>query len=227
MRLKGVNPKKYIFHKFTSIPLIIMLVIILLFSLTTLSGCGKDCVYENIKYYEKIPLTSMEFDYNLVEYNYTAPVVKTTCNNRIEKYPNFLVDYGKKEWLFNTTTIGMSNTIRREIKIFNKLSTISRVKIDKIYLIKGKEYERSTNPMYFNIDPASSRKLYVIWNTVYNPNSDVTIEILNQQSKIITNCTNTTTYSNKVGTRKVPTSTKTITGYSTVFKTRKEKICDY
>ena len=53
-----------------------------------------------------------------------------------------------------------------------------------MYYFKGEETKRSRNPMMFLVEPKSTRRLYVMWDTQYHPGKDVKIEFTNKTEEL-------------------------------------------
>jgi hypothetical protein len=90
----------------------------------------------------------------------------------------------EKEWVRQPPVPGETNNLRRVALIHNGLDEIDAIYLDKIWLYDGKETKRSKHPLMFLIDPQSTRKLYVMWDTQYDPLKDTMVVFSNNTEEI-------------------------------------------
>lgn len=207
---------------------IVILIISILLAMT-ISGCSsKD---ELVKTYERRPITTDVELYK--EEPYTVTEKKVVGQDCIERHyselndSKFNMSIGPKEWLEQPPVQGESNYIRRIVTIFNGLDEVDAVYLDKIYLYDGAETKRSKTPMMFLVDPLSTRTLYVMWDTQYDPLKDVTVEFTNNteqlgyKTSIMKMCINETEDFNVTQYRKIVTgTTEEVTGYDEVVRVK-------
>jgi hypothetical protein len=155
--------------------------------LTVLSGCSAP-TGNAVKTVRQIPVTNTVELYSDEAYTVTeSKVVGRNCIERVWSEVNdsrFNISIGEKEWLGQPPVVGETNYVRRVVQIYNGKNEIDTIWLDKIYLYDGKETRRSKNPMMFLIDPKSTRTLYVMWDTQYDPLKDITIDFTNQTEEL-------------------------------------------
>ena len=139
----------------------------------------------------------------------------------------FNLSVGEAEWLKQPPVVGETNYVRRVATIFNGLDEVDTVWLDKIYLYNGTETKRSKHPMMYLVDPKSTRTLYVMWDTQYDPLKDVTIDFTNNteqtgvETTVFRLCVNQTETVNVTKHRKVLTgSTEEVVGYDEVVRVK-------
>jgi hypothetical protein len=216
----------------------ILAIAVIIILMLSLSGCTKTCTPE--KAYEKRPITTSVETFS--EEPYTVTETKVIGEKCIERNyseeegeisdSRFNISIGPKEWVGKPTIPGETNYLRRVVKIYNGLDKIDQTYIDKIYLYNGTETFRSKNPMMFMVDPKSTRTLYVMWNTQYDPLKDVTVDFTNnteRTGKTITTmrmCYNETEKVNTTQYKKISTgSVEQVKGYNDVVKVKLKRNC--
>ncbi|HII72756.1 TPA: hypothetical protein HA265_08425 [Candidatus Woesearchaeota archaeon] len=208
-----------------------MLLIVLLL---VISGCSKTCTPERVVEQRAITQTVETY----VEEPYTIEEKNVVGQNCIERHysemndSEFSISLGEKEWVEKDTELGESNHLRRIVTIFNGLDEIDAIYLDKIYLYNGTETKRSKHPLMFLVEPKSTRKLYVLWDTQYDPYKDVIVDFTNNTEEIgftttVTKiCYNETETVNVTKYRKMPAgTTEEITGYDEVVRVKLKSNC--
>ena len=209
--------------------------IILLIIIVVLVGCAETtCPPE--KSYEKKPLIKTVELYS--EESYTEEETRLVGENCIERHysemnsSRFNISLGEKEWIDKPPVLGETNYIRRVVNIYNALEEIDAIYLDKIYLYNGTETKRSKHPMMFLVEPRSSKTLYVMWNTQYDPLKDVAVDFTNNTeeagfvTKVIKICHNETETVNVTKHKEVLSGTEDeIEGYEDVVKVKLKRKC--
>ena len=153
------------------------------------TGCGKITgnsvrtvsvekrpIVNTVEQYEEQPYTEQE-----------TRIVGETCIERHYSEMNdsqFTIVHEDKEWVEQPAAWGQSNHLRRVVLIHNARDELDAVYVDKVYYFKGNETKRSRHPMMFMVDPKSTRKLYVMWDTQYHPDKDVKLEFTNHTDEL-------------------------------------------
>ncbi|MBW2996877.1 hypothetical protein KY349_00895 [Candidatus Woesearchaeota archaeon] len=142
----------------------------------------------------------------------------------------FNVSFGEKEWLMQPPVDGQTNYLRRVVTVFNALNEIDTIYLDKVYLYNGTETKRSRHPMKFLVDPRSTRTLYVMWDTQYDPLKDVVVDFTNNteetgfETRIMRLCVNETSTVNITKYKKVVTGTEEkVIGYDNYVKVKLDR----
>jgi len=154
-------------------------------TLLLILGCAQECPYE--KSYETRQITETVNVYG--EESYIVQETKVIGQKCIEREYNefsdsvFNVSIEDKEWVSQPPVLGETNYLRRVINVYNALDEIDTVYLDKIYLYNGSETKRSRTPMKFLVEPKSTRKLYFVWNTQYDPLKDVSAEFSESETE--------------------------------------------
>ena len=209
-----------------------VLAIVFFIACLILTGCsGKPRTLE--KSFEQVPITETRDVY--ADEQYTVQENQVVGEKCIERHyselnnSRFNISIGEKEWL-GEPIVGETNYVRRIVTVFNGLDEIDTIYLDKVYLYDKEETKRSKNPMKFLVDPKSTRKLYVMWNTQYDPLKDITIDLTNntEQIGITTNimrmCYNETEAINVTKTRKVVVGQEEeVVGYDNYVKVKLER----
>jgi hypothetical protein len=167
---------------------------------------------------------------------YTVQEKRVVGENCIErKYSEmndsrFRISMDETEWIDNPPVLGESNDVRRVVTIFNERDEIDAVYLDKVYVYNGTEIRRSKHPMMFLVDPKSSRKLYFVWHTQYDPLKDVQAAFTNNTeelgftTRIMRMCVNETETVNVTKTKKVLVGTEEeVVGYDNYVKVELER----
>jgi hypothetical protein len=215
---------------------VVCAVVALLLIALILTGCAGTKTCKPEKVYEKKPI--MQTFETYAEEPYTEEQTKSVGQKCVERHyselneSKFSLSVGEPEWLGQPPVLGESNNIRRIVTIFNARDEIDIVYLDKIYLYNGTETKRSKTPMKFMIDPKSSRTLYVLWDTQYDPLKDVTLdftnntELLGFETTIMKMCVNETEKVNVTKYRKVvASSSEEIVGYDSTVKVKLPRKC--
>jgi hypothetical protein len=205
---------------------------LILFLLVT--GCSNRCAPE--KTYEKRPVTNTVELY--ADEPYTVTETKVVGEKCIERHysemndSRFNLSIGEVEWLIQPPVPGETNYIRRTVVVFNGRDEVDAVYLDKIHLYNGTETLRSKFPMMFLVEPKSSRTLYFMRNTQYDPLKDVTADFTNNteqlgfEKKVARLCYNQTEKVNTTKTRKVLTGTRDeVAGHEDVVKVKLKRDC--
>ncbi|MBW2965205.1 hypothetical protein KY363_07145 [Candidatus Woesearchaeota archaeon] len=201
--------------------------------LALLSGCTSKCRPESTV--QEKPVTQTVELYADEPYNETETrVVGQKCIDRVYSEMNnsrFNISMAPKEWL-GDETIGASGRVRRVVTVFNALDETDAVYLDKIYLYNGTEIRRSTNPMMFLVEPKSTRTLYFMWDTQYDPLKDVQAAFTNNTENLgfetttARLCINQTEKYNVTKYRKVVVGTEEeITGYDKTVRVKLDRNC--
>lgn len=179
-------------------------------------------VVEQVELYGEVPYTVQEsrvVGQNCVERHYSE------LNNS-----RFNVSFGEKEWLMQPPVEGQTNYLRRVVTVFNALDEIDTIYLDKIYLYNGTETKRSKHPMKFLVEPRSTRTLYVMWDTQYDPLKDVVVGFTNNteetgfETSIMRLCVNETETVNITKYQKVVTGTEEkVIGYDNYVKVKLDR----
>lgn len=120
---------------------------------------------------------------------YTVQETRVVGENCIERHyselndSRFNISIGDPEWL-GDKIFGETDYVRRIVQIYNARDEVDTIYLDKIYLYDGLETKRAKHPMMFLIDPKSTRTLYVMWDTQYDPKKDVSIDISNNTAEL-------------------------------------------
>jgi|GEM_PF-6010893 len=212
----------------------ILVLLLCIVALMTVAGCTKTCPPE--KTYEKREMTKTVEMY--AEEPYTTQETKVTGQKCIERHysemndSRFNISIDEKEWLGQPPIPGQTNYVRRVVNVFNGRDEVDAVYLDKIYLYNSTEVKRSKTPMMFLVDPKSTRTLYVMWDTQYDPLKDVTVDFTNNteylgfETTIMRMCYNETESYNVTKHRQVVTgTTEEVTGYDNVVKVKLKKKC--
>jgi hypothetical protein len=207
----------------------ILAIVLLIILIILISGCSEKG--KLVKTYERRPVTEKIDLY--AEEPYTVSETKVIGQDCIERHHSELNDsrfnmsIGDKEWLGQPPVLGESNHLRRIVTIFNGIDEIDAIYLDKIYLYDGVETKRSRTPMMFLVDPLSTRTLYVLWDTQYDPLKDVTVEFTNNteqlgyRTSIQRLCVNQTEDVDVTKYKKVVTgTTEEVTGYDEVVRVK-------
>jgi hypothetical protein len=215
---------------FRQVGILVALVLIILI----VAGCSNKCA--PTKTYEKRPVTNTVELFS--EEPYTVQETRVTGQKCIERdysemnNSRFNISIEEKEWLRQPPVMNETNNLRRIVTIFNGLDEIDAVYLDKVYLYDGNETKRSKTPMMFLVDPKSSRTLYVMWDTQYDPLKDVTVEFTNNtaylgfETTTMRMCINETEKYNTTEYRKIKTgTTEEVQGYNNVVKVKLNKKC--
>ena len=205
---------------------------LLLVVIIVLSGCEKGLQLE--KSYESRPIVETVEIY--ADEAYIVEENKITGQNCVERHysemndSKFSISLGEKEWLKQPPVLGQTNYFRRVATIYNSLDEIDAIYLDKVYFYNGTETKRSKHPMMFLVEPKSSRKLYVMWDTQYDPLKDVIVDFTNNteeagfETRIFRLCYNETETVNVTKTRKVLTGTEEkVVGYDDYVKVKLER----
>jgi hypothetical protein len=216
--------------------LVAMLTTALIIAMLMLSGCGGSC--PPTKSYEQRPITDTVELYS--EEPYTVEEIKVVGEKCIEKeygefstsQANFKLSMSNKEWIGKPTIPNQTNQVRRIATIFNGGDELDSVYLDKIYLYNGTEIKRSKHPMMFRVDPQTSRNLYVVWDTQFDPLKDITMDFTNNSAELgvetttMRLCYNETEKYNTTKYKKVLTGTKEeLKGYDNVVKVKLNRKC--
>jgi hypothetical protein len=216
----------------------ILAIVLLLLIFLALAGCTKTC--PPVKTIEKRPITERVETFS--EEPYVETEIKVIGKKCIEKNysqekgeisdARFNISIGEKEWISKPPVLGETNYLRRIVKIYNDLDKIDTTYLDKIYLYNGTETSRSKNPMMFMVDPKSTRTLYVVWNTQYDPMKDVTVDFTNktevtgQTVTTMRMCYNETEKVNTTKYKKISNGMQEeIKGYDSVVKVKIPRNC--
>jgi hypothetical protein len=212
----------------------ILAIVLLIILILTVTGCSKTCAPESTR--EERPITRTVEIY--AEEPYTVQENKVVEEKCIERHysdmndSKFSLSIGEKEWIGKPLIVGQTNYLRRIVTVFNGRDEVDAVYLDKIYLYDGEETKRSEHPMMFLVEPKSTRKLFVMWDTQYDPLKDVTIDFTNNTEElgfttdIMRLCYNQTEQVNVTKYRKVVTGTEEeITGYDSVVKVKLKRDC--
>ncbi len=194
---------------------------------TSLAGCEKTGMH--VKTLEKRPITETVEMYS--EEPYTTTETRVVGEKCIERHysdmndSKFNLSIGEKEWLTQPPVPGQTNYVRRVVNIHNGREEVDAIYLDKIYLYDGEETRRSKHPMMFLVEPQSTRTLYVMWDTQYDPLKDVTVDFTNNteetgyETKVFRLCINQTEKVNVTKYRKVVSgTTEEVTGYEEVLR---------
>ena len=209
-----------------------ILVIVLIIAFALVSGC-EDKPRKLEVSNEQREITETKNVY--AEEQYTVQEKRIIGEKCIERHyselnnSRFKLSHSEPEWV-SDPVIGETNYLRRIATVFNALDEIKMVYLDKIYLYNGTETKRSKNPMKFMIDPKSTRTLYVVWNTQYDPLKDVMLDFTNKtkqlgfDTSIMRMCYNETETFNVTKTREVLVGTEEeIIGYDKFVKVKLER----
>ncbi len=207
-----------------------LLVIILL-----IAGCGADSCGPT-KIYEKRAVTKTIEKY--IDEPYVVQENKVVGEKCIEQHysemnnSRFSISIEETEWVSRPLIPGETNYVRRVVNIFNALDEIDAIYLDKIFLYNGTETKRSKTPLMFLVDPKSTRTLYVMWNTQYDPLKDVTVDMTNNtkeigfETRIMRMCYNETEKVNITKYRKVLSDTEEqVLGYDDIVKVKLNRKC--
>ncbi|MBW2971476.1 hypothetical protein KY359_00425 [Candidatus Woesearchaeota archaeon] len=211
---------------------ILVVVLLTALALAACSGCAeKKPIVTKL---DKRPITQTVEIY--AEEPYTVQESRVTGQKCIERHysemndSRFNMSIAEKEWVRQPPVPGETNNLRRIVTIFNARDEVDAVYLDKIYLYDGKETKRSKTPMMFLVDPKSTRTLYVMWDTQYDPLKDVTVdytnntEVLGFETTIMRMCYNETEDFNVTKYRKVVTgTTEEVVGYDEVVRVKLPK----
>ncbi|MBN1544071.1 hypothetical protein JW898_01260 [Candidatus Woesearchaeota archaeon] len=212
----------------------ILVLLLCIAALLTLSGCTNSCPPE--KTYEKREIKNTVQLYS--EEPYISEETRVTGQKCVERHysemndSRFNMSIAEKEWLRQPPVPGETNNLRRIVTVFNGRDEVDAVYLDKIYLYDGQETKRSKTPMMFLVEPKSTRTLYVMWDTQYDPLKDVTVdytnntEMLGFETTIMRMCYNETEKVNVTKYRKVAAgTTEEVTGYDSFVKVKLRKKC--
>jgi hypothetical protein len=213
-----------------------ILAVMLMLATLLIAGCGNKCLPS--KSYEQRPLIETVELYS--DEPYTVEEIRVVGQKCVEKdysefsksQEMFKLSMSNKEWIGKPTIPGQTNQVRRIATIFNGGDELDAVYLDKIYLYNGTETKRSKHPMMFLVDPKTSRNLYVVWDTQFDPLKDVTMDFTNNSAELgvetttMRLCYNETEKYNTTKYRKVLTGTKEeLNGYDNVVKVKLNRKC--
>ncbi len=205
----------------------VMLIFLLLY------GCTDNCAPE--KYVDERVVTQTTDLY--ADEPYTVTEIRVVGQKCIERHysdmndSRFNLSIGPREWIGDAVK-GASGKVRRVVTVFNALDEIDAVYLDKVYKYNGTETKRSRTPMMFLVDPKSTRKLFFLWDTQYDPLKDITAEFTNNteqigfKTQVVKMCINQTEKYNVTKYRKVVSGTQEkIIGTDKVVKVKLKRGC--
>jgi hypothetical protein len=139
----------------------------------------------------------------------------------------FRLSIGNATWLGKNPRYGQTNYLRRVVEVFNARDEVDTIYLDKIYLYNKTETKRSRHALMYVLNPKSTRTLYVMWDTQYDPLKDVTVAFSNKTEElgfdvqIAQTCVDDIEIYNVTKTREVRVGEREeITGYKEVVKVR-------
>lgn len=205
---------------------------ILLFLVATVCGCSAP--RELKRSVEQRPIVEQVNLY--ADEPYIVQESRVVGQNCIERHyselnnSRFNISIGEKEWLIQPPIEGQTNYLRRVVTVFNALDEVDTVWLDKIYLYNGTETKRSRHPMKFLVEPRSTRTLYVMWDTQYDPLKDVVVGFTNNteetgfETTVMRMCINKTETVNVTKYKKVISGTEDkIVGYDNYVKVKLDR----
>ncbi|MFQ5474382.1 MAG: hypothetical protein ACE5DM_00970, partial [Candidatus Nanoarchaeia archaeon] len=171
---------------------------------------------------EKAPITSVQESEVQETYTFQMPSVDFVCGREF-KYD---VSYDDPFWL-DDPVIGEPNTLKRTAYIHNYENTRGNFGFDMIYLVDGEIIERTLNPSMSWVEKDGVRRLFLLWNTEYDPKKDVRIDVIDvpEIEAGAEPCEKVVTYVNRTGVRN-KTVTSESTSYENVIKTKTITVCD-
>jgi hypothetical protein len=212
---------------------VVVVAALILFLSLVLSGCSSSCTAE--REVDERPIVQTKDTYS--DEMYTTTETRVTGENCIERHysemndSRFDLSIGEKEWLGEPIE-GETNYLRRVVNVYNARDEIDTVYLDKIYKYNGTEYKRSRTPLKFLVDPESTRTLYLLWDTQYDPLKDLTADFTNNteqlgfKTRVVRMCYNETEKVNVTKNRKVVSGTvDEVTGYDKVVKVKLKRGC--
>ena len=209
-----------------------VLAILLIIAFALISGCDESQKKLEVSN-EQREITQTKNIY--AEEQYTVQENRIIGEKCIERHyselnnSRFRLSHSEPDWV-GEPIMGESNYLRRVATVFNALDEIKMIYVDKIYLYNGTEIKRSKNPMKFMVDPKSTRTLYVVWNTQYDPLKDVMLDFTNKteqlgfETSIMRMCYNETENFNVTKTREILIGTEEeVIGYDKFVKVKLER----
>ncbi|MBT5022000.1 hypothetical protein HOK51_10220 [Candidatus Woesearchaeota archaeon] len=199
---------------------IFLLGTLLILSIFVLSGC-QNCHEKTVKYFEDVPIvTSSE-----------EPVITTESKEEFyldedcKQIPNYELDFSDLIWLEGPVK-GIANQAKRQVFFKNPSDDEAIFYFDKLYMNNANIVERTSPSFKQIVAPNSESKIFIVWNTEYETNKDVYIDLVNE-SKLPHNEVCSKVKKSKNIIEKVE-STKVInnTHYETQIKYKTITVCD-
>jgi len=200
-------------------PIKSVVLLILLFSITVLSGCAQQCREVEVKYYEKVPVLVNKTTTELEEYTYEEPVIIEDCSDR-----SFNITLGEKLWLNGKETENF-NKLQRTIYINNIFNKLREFEFYKVFIYDGQVVEKTDGTYLQLVDANDQERLFVGWSTEYDPKKDVAIEVVRVSDTQTTSCLQEIRYVEKTGERYKTVLVEELVEDKNIVKTRIETVC--
>ena len=192
-----------------------------LIGMLVLSGCSQNCREIEVKYYDKVPVMVNKTSSETETYTYEEPVMVENCSDR-----SFNVTFGEKRWIYEGTEEGDYNKVQREIIIHNIFNKVREFEFYKLYVEGGKIVEKTKGTYMQLVGPNDEERLFVGWNTEYDPKKDTAIEIVRVSDNQIATCLQEIKYIEKTGVRNKVVLVEELVENKNIIKTRTELKCD-